>query len=167
MKRFMTVAAVLVTGVLAVAGCAADGGTGTAITASPTPTASPTLTASPATTTVACNGTPLILGKGFPEVQGTSGNVELWGLIFGPVPMPHGKEQKIVWRMTGEGPLEIKATLPDGTSAKRVWLEEHGGSSWQRPGYEWGTGFVFPKRGCWKVELKRTRGEGHFWLPVK
>jgi hypothetical protein len=116
---------------------------------------------------VVCGETQLLLGGGFPEVRGTSQDVELWGLIFGPVPMAHSKEQKIVWRMTGEGPLKIKATHRDGTPAKLVWLEEHGGSSWQRPGYEWGTGFVFPKPGCWKVELKRTSGEGHFWLSVK
>ncbi|MFC5834027.1 hypothetical protein [Nonomuraea insulae] len=83
-------------------------------------------------------------------------------------PLKRGAQIKIVWRMTGEGPLHVKATLPDGTAAKRAWgPEEHGGSSWQKPGQEWGTGLVFPKPGCWKVELTRTRGSGHVWLPVK
>ncbi|MGW0804879.1 hypothetical protein [Nonomuraea sp. NPDC002799] len=87
---------------------------------------------------------------------------------MGKPPLPRGKEVKIVWRMTGEGPLRVTGTLPDGTSAKLVWgPEEHGGSNWERPGQEWGTGFVFPKRGCWKIELTRTRGSGHVWLLVR
>jgi hypothetical protein len=58
--------------------------------------------------------------------------------------------------------------LPDGTRAK-PWFgpEEHGGSTWRRPGEEWGTGFVFPKAGCYRVEVTRTRGSGYLWLPVK
>ncbi|MGN9838432.1 hypothetical protein ACTMTI_09970 [Nonomuraea sp. H19] len=124
---------------------------------------------SPVVTGAGCNGTPVFLGDGFPEVRGTARDAELWGLLFTPPPpLPRGEEIKIVWRMTGEGPPQIRATLPDGTAAKLVWgPEEHGGSSWRRPGQEWGTGFVFPKRGCWKIELTRTRGSGHVWLPVR
>ncbi|GAA3672343.1 hypothetical protein GCM10022224_040750 [Nonomuraea antimicrobica] len=124
---------------------------------------------SPTGTGVGCNGTPVFLGNGFPEVRGTARDAELWGLLFvGRPPLERGDEVKIVWRMTGEGPLRIRATLPDGTAAKLVWgPEEHGGSTWRRPGQEWGTGFVFPKGGCWKVELVRTRGSGHVWLPVQ
>ncbi|MFB9204242.1 hypothetical protein ACIBIZ_03695 [Nonomuraea spiralis] len=69
--------------------------------------------------------------------------------------------------MTGEGPLTVRASLPDGTTARLDWgPEEHDGSTWHRPGDEWGTGIVFPKRGCWRIELSRTRGTGHLWLPV-
>ncbi|MEV4172279.1 hypothetical protein [Nonomuraea sp. NPDC049709] len=103
-------------------------------------------------------------------MKGEARDAELWGLLFlrAPPPLPRGEEVKIVWRMTGEGPLRVRATLADGTAAKPAWgPEEHGGSSWRRPGQEWGTGFVFPKRGCWKVELTRTRGSGHVWLSVK
>ncbi|MGP3914499.1 hypothetical protein [Nonomuraea sp. 10N515B] len=117
-----------------------------------------------------CNGTSVFLGQGFPEVRGTSADAELWGLLFAkaPPPLPHGEEIKIVWRMTGEGPLQVKATLPDGTQARLAWgPQQHGGSTWRRPGQEWGTGFVFPKRGCWKIELTRTRGSGHAWIPVR
>ncbi|MEO3790963.1 hypothetical protein ABGB14_12150 [Nonomuraea sp. B10E15] len=107
-------------------------------------------------------------GGGFPEVQGTAQDAELWGLLFvKKTPLHHGDEIKIVWRMTGEGPLRVKATLPGGAAATLVWgPEEHGGSTWRRPGQEWGTGFVFPEPGCWKVELTRTRGSGHVWLAV-
>ena len=116
-----------------------------------------------------CNGTPVFLGEGFPEVRGTAAGAELWGLLFvGPPPLSRDKEIKIVWRMTGEGPLRVRATLPDGRTARLAWgPEQHGGSTWRRPGQEWGTGFVFPKAGCWKVELTRTSGSGHAWLLVK
>ncbi|MEU6790248.1 hypothetical protein ABZ907_00995 [Nonomuraea wenchangensis] len=102
-------------------------------------------------------------------MRGTGEGVELWGLLFGEVPVRRGVEVKIVWRMTGEGPLrKVEATLPDGARARLAWgPEEHGGSNWQRPGQEWGTGFVFPERGCWKVELTRDRGKGHIWLRVR
>jgi hypothetical protein len=106
-------------------------------------------------------------GTGMPDVRGVAQDAELWALPFAPLPFTRGKEIKIVWRMTGEGPLEIGATLPDGTRAKRVWGPEgHSGSNWQRPGEEWGTGFVFPKAGCWRLHLTRTTGAGDVWFPV-
>ena len=140
--------------------------------ASRTPTLSQTTVAgtpTPATTKAACHGTSVITqSDGFPEVRGASGDAEVWGLLFAPVPFKRGKEVKIVWRMTGEGPLKVTAALADGTRAKPTFgPEQHGGSSWHRPGEEWGTGFVFPKAGCYRVDLTRTRGSGHLWLPVK
>ena len=166
--RLWTIGAVLILAT----GCA--GGTTGATTPSPGVTAptgtttAPSVTPSPVTTGVACHGTPLFTGAGFPEVQGTARDAELWGLLFSPVPFKRKKEIKIVWRMTGEGPLKAVATLPDGTRAKLAWgPEQHGGSTWHRPGDEWGTGFAFPKAGCWKIELSRTRGSGTVWLPVK
>lgn len=170
-----------------VGGCAGGGGSGegaarasgTARSAGESGTAAPegspaaVPSASGATPVVSegkgCNGTPVFLGEGFPEVRGTAQGAELWGLLFvGQPPLSRKKEIKIVWRMTGEGPLRVRATLPDGSTAKLAWgPEQHGGSNWRRPGQEWGTGFVFPKPGCWKVELTRTSGSGHAWLLVK
>ncbi|HLU71997.1 MAG TPA: hypothetical protein VKZ82_07440 [Nonomuraea sp.] len=114
-----------------------------------------------------CNGTELLTpSEGFPEVRGSAEDAELWGLLFGEVPFKAGTEVKVVWRMTGDGPVEASATGPGGKRAKLVWLQEHGGSSWRRPGDEWGTGWVFPEPGCWKVELSRTKGSGYAWLRV-
>ncbi|WP_433511769.1 hypothetical protein ACQP2T_49620 [Nonomuraea sp. CA-143628] len=136
---------------------------------SPTETPAVSQEPTPATTRVACHGTPLFINPdGFPEVRGTSQDAEVWGLLFAPVPFGRGKEVKIVWRMTGEGPLKVTAALPDGTRAKPTFgPEQHTGSSWRRPGEEWGTGFVFPKAGCYRVDLTRARGSGHLWLPVR
>ncbi|MBB6555084.1 hypothetical protein [Nonomuraea rubra] len=175
--------AVVVTVVVAGGGCAGgvpagDGAAGTAggMRTSPqaaggeaSPGATGGVEARSRATGAGCNGTSVFEGDGFPEVRGTARDAELWGLLFvRATPLRAGDEVKIVWRMTGEGPLRIRAVHPDGTAAERVWgPEEHGGSSWRRPGQEWGTGFVFPKPGCWKVELSRSRGSGHVWLPVR
>jgi hypothetical protein len=104
-------------------------------------------------------------GTGLIEVHGTARGAELWGLVFAAVPLPVGQEVKIVWRMTGDGPLQISVTRSDGTPARRTFgPEEHGGSTWNRPGQEWGTGFVFPKAGCWDFHLARASGAGDVWL---
>jgi hypothetical protein len=104
-------------------------------------------------------------GTGLIEVHGTARGAELWGLVFAPVPLPVGEEVKIVWRMTGDGPLRIGATRSDGTQARRTFgPEEHGGSTWDRPGQEWGTAFVLSKAGCWNFHLARTLGVGDVWL---
>jgi hypothetical protein len=102
---------------------------------------------------------------GFVEVRGSARGATLWGLVFARVPLPVGEEVKIVWRMTGSGPLRVAATLSDGTPAGRTFgPEAHSGSNWKRPGDEWGTGFVFPKAGCWDLHLARASGSGDVWL---
>ncbi len=87
---------------------------------------------------------------------------ELWALLFFDKAQAQ-QDLKIVWRITGTGsPFTIKAQHTDGTIVKPIWGPEyHGGSSWQRPGDEWGTGFNFPKPGCWTltVTLGKTIGE--------
>jgi hypothetical protein len=107
-------------------------------------------------------------GIGPGEVLGTGHGAELWALLFTTVPLPVGKRVKIAWRMTGSGPLRIAARNADGTPAKQWFApERHGGSSWHRPGDEWGTGFVLTKRGCWGFHLTRTEGAGDVWLPAR
>jgi len=102
------------------------------------------------------------------EVRGTGHGAELWALLFTTVPLPVGKRVKIAWRMTGSGPLRIAARSADGTPAKQWFApERHGGSSWHRPGDEWGTGFILTKRGCWGFHLTRTEGAGDVWLPAR
>ncbi|OPG04226.1 hypothetical protein B1L11_38145 [Microbispora sp. GKU 823] len=115
-----------------------------------------------------CERTAGSTANALPEVRGTGRGAEVWGLMFAPLPFSAGREVKIVWRMTGEGPLRVTAALPDGTVARLTWgPEAHGGSTWHRPGQEWGTGFVFPKPGCWEITLTRDRGSGTVWLPVR
>lgn len=77
------------------------------------------------------------------------------------------QEIKVVWRMTGSGDLSINATGPDGKVLKPEWgPESHGSSNWDRPGDEWGTGWVFPSAGCWTINATRTNGSGYLVLRV-
>jgi hypothetical protein len=94
---------------------------------------------------------------------------QLWGLALGPgyVPPRAGDELKIVWRMTGKGPLRIAFTAPDGGQQPLVFgPEAHSQSSYHRPGDEWGTGFRFVTHGCWHIHLARIGSSADVWLNV-
>jgi len=99
----------------------------------------------------------------FPEIQATMKSTgEIWALLF--FDQAHAKQEaKIVWRITGTGKqFDITAQHEDGTIIHPIWGPEyHGGSNWERPGEEWGTGFNFPEPGCWTltVTLGATTGE--------
>jgi hypothetical protein len=107
-------------------------------------------------------------GSGPPmEVRGEAEGAELWALVFGNLPLRADKRVKIVWRMTGSGPLKLGAEGPDGERIRPAEEpQEHAGSTWHRPGEEWGSVFVFPKAGCWTVRATRgpMRGEVRFWV---
>lgn len=90
--------------------------------------------------------------------------LEVWALFFNTWPLPPGEavripvdeEVKIVWRSTGDGAFTIEAGGPDGMSVEPVWGPDvHGSSNWERPGQEWGTGWIFPATGCWTFEVSR------------
>jgi hypothetical protein len=104
------------------------------------------------------------------EIRGTSSNGQLWGLALGPghVPPRAGDELKIVWRMTGTGPMHVTFSAPDGTRRALVFgpVAHTGGSSYQRPGDEWGTEFRFSSSGCWHIHLTRADTSGDVWLSI-
>ncbi|AVT38983.1 hypothetical protein [Plantactinospora sp. BB1] len=84
-----------------------------------------------------------------------------WALLFprGGPSLHSGREEKIVWRMTGSGSFSVQATGPDGVTVEPVWgPTRHDGSTWTRPGDEWGTGWNFPAAGCWTVRASRSSG---------
>jgi predicted acetyltransferase len=104
------------------------------------------------------------------EIQGATRHGSLFGLLFGErVPPRAGDELKIVWRMTGKGPLKVSFTAPSGKrKALAFGPVAHGaGSSYQRPGDEWGTGFRFDTSGCWHIRLTRSDNVGDVWLDVR
>jgi hypothetical protein len=87
---------------------------------------------------------------------------EVWALFFNTWPLPPGEavripvneEVKIVWRSTGDGSFTIHAEGPEGESIEPAWgPDPHGSSNWERPGKEWGTGWVFPSTGCWTFDV--------------
>ena len=105
----------------------------------------------------------------FAEIQGTmNSDGELWALLF--FEEAHANEDlKIAWRITGTGEeFQAEAQNEDGTiTALPVWGPEyHGGSSWERPGQEWGTGFSFPEPGCWTIKVTRGATTGEIMLDV-
>jgi hypothetical protein len=100
------------------------------------------------------------------EVRGTSASAEIYGLIMA-ASLRVGDEIKIVWRMTGTGDLAITATGPSGRSVPlRFGPEPHGGSTYERPGDEWGSGYLFDESGCWHLHLERLASAGDVWLEV-
>jgi hypothetical protein len=93
-----------------------------------------------------------IQGARIPTRHGT-----IWSLAFGPVPTKVGHQLKVVWRVTGSGPLKIQFTNPAG---KRKRLEAgptiHTSSNFNHPGDEYGTVFRFDQPGCWTIKLSRS-----------
>lgn len=108
-----------------------------------------------------------LINTGLPELHGKASHGELWALVFRPLPIHAGEETKIVWRMTGSGLFRIDARNPEGAAALLTFgPEQHSGSTWQRPGQEWGTGFIFPYPGCWRIHAERDDASGDVDLVV-
>ena len=104
---------------------------------------------------------------GLPQAGVDSSQGSLWALFFDSVPPPAGKEIKIVWRMTGTGPFAFDVSDSQGSLAPLAWgPEPHGGSNWEHPGDEVGTGIAFPHAGCWRIQVSRSRAQGELWLSV-
>ena len=89
------------------------------------------------------------------EQQGNGSNVTLWALFFAQR-VTVGQELKVAWRMTGSGDFAMTAAGPGGAELKPSWgPEAHSGSTFRKPGEEWGTGWVFPAAGCWTFTASR------------
>lgn len=119
---------------------------------------------------IACQPSPKQTDQsGFPEIQGMmQSDGEMWALLFFDQAQTN-KDEKIVWRITGDG-MDFSAVAHDesGTVIEPVWGPEyHGGSTWHRPGQEWGTGFNFPTPGCWTIRVARGTTVGEIRLAVK
>ena len=124
----------------------------------------------PAPTRSACaTATRFGVGGAANEIRGVSRDAQLWGLALGPghVPPRTGDELKIVWRMTGTGPLRVSFTAPTGRAQPLLFgPDAHTGSSYHRPGDEWGTGFRFTASGCWHMHFARDDTSADVWLNV-
>jgi hypothetical protein len=108
------------------------------------------------------------------EARGTATAGDLWARFFARLAGGHsavlssvvGKETKIVWRLLGTGDAEFTALAPSGGELRPAWVSRHEGSSWTRPGDEWGTGFVFSETGCWQIRAQRADVRGDLWVAV-
>lgn len=120
------------------------------------------------TTQTTCQPSPILKSKNdFLEIQGSmKSDGEMWALLFFETARTN-EDQKIVWRITGEcDQFHAQAQSEDGILLTPIWAEYHGGSNWQRPGQEWGTGFNFPEPGCWKITVTRGETTGEIALEV-
>jgi hypothetical protein len=159
--RVLCVAVAALVG-LGLAGCSGSGD-------DTAPTTDPTIvTTVPAAERPCAERTPMAAGD-LPEVQGIATDATVYGLVF-PLhdgPFVVGDQVKIVWRMTGSGPISITSTSPSGTPGTLTFGPEfHSGSSYDRPGAEWGAGFLFDQAGCWQIHLQREVGAGDAWFEV-
>ena len=105
--------------------------------------------------------------NGFREIQGDMHSEgEVWALLF--FETAHANEDaKIIWRITGEeDTFDAQAQSEQGIILQPIWKEYHGGSNWERPGQEWGTGFNFPEPGCWTIKVTRGKTTGTISLEV-
>ena len=88
-------------------------------------------------------------------------------MLAGPSPARVNEAVKIVWRMTGSGPLRLSAVSPAGRTVRLQWGPDwHLSSSFHRPGEEWGAGYRFVSPGCWRLHAQRTVGEADALLYV-
>jgi hypothetical protein len=104
-----------------------------------------------------------------PQVEGAGHGATLWGLLMFPHPLPArvGDQEKIVWRMTGTGMLTLAAISPDGKHHRLAWgPDAHSGSNWDKPGDEWGAGYVFTTPGCWDLRAIRGDAIADAWIQV-
>jgi hypothetical protein len=108
--------------------------------------------------------TPTLNEDGSFEADASGG--EVTALVFGSLPPRTDSELKIVWRVTGEGELQVSAERPDGSAGVLAFgPEAHPASNFSRPGDEWGTGFRFDASGCWHIDVQR--GGVHARVPVQ
>jgi hypothetical protein len=110
------------------------------------------------------------------EARGIATSGDLWALFFVRFTSEHtavlsssilGQRTKIVWRMRGSGDAGYTAIAPNGAHVPPATVQFHGGSSWTRPGDEWGTEFVFPQPGCWQLHAQRSDVAGDLWLLIR
>ena len=102
------------------------------------------------------SATPVYLETQGPVVVTTVDGLTVSGLMQARSVPPRRGDVKIVWRVTGRGSLRLGSTAPNGRPGRLVFgPEPHGGSSFDAPGDEWGSGFSFSEPGCWRVEIVR------------
>jgi hypothetical protein len=109
------------------------------------------------------------------EVFGTAVGAQLWALgatapggDSAALDNVIGEQKKIIFRMTSGVPRDFYAIAPDGNRVPPVWgPDPHIGSNWNRPGSEWGAGFVFTQPGCWQIHAGSSPAQGDVWLSIR
>ena len=104
------------------------------------------------------------------EVYGTAKGGTVWAWFMEAYPPRAGIEDKTVWRLDGAnafGSPTFTLVGPAGQPGRLSWgPEEHLGSTWNRPGHEFGTGLLFPAVGCWEVHVAVGQLTGDVYVVV-
>jgi hypothetical protein len=109
------------------------------------------------------------------EREGTAHHGTLWAYLMPTTGLPirSGQDTKIVWRYSiphpaGDASISFSARDTNGTAAILTFGPTgHGDSNWNRPGYEVGTGFLFPEAGCWDIHADAVGMSGDLFLVVE
>jgi len=113
--------------------------------------------------------TPIQMGPNGPVAQGSASGGQFWAIMSFPSSGTVDDGEKFVLRMTGSGPLNVTAVGPGGevvTPTQGPILHSAGSSSWNAPGDEWGSGWVFDEPGCWDMHAVRGNVTGDIWFNV-
>ncbi len=125
-------------------------------------------------------------GRPNPDARADSADdIEVWGLFYPatvgelegePVAIDATdmgldspiRETKIVWRATGETEdFAVIGRSPSGDLVEPIWQKRHTDSLWERPGDEWGTGWVLTEPGCWTFVITRDAASAEFTIEVR
>ncbi len=103
-------------------------------------------------------------------MYGTATGGTVWAWFMAAYPPTAGTEDKTVWRLDGIEAFGQPTFALVGQAGQHGQLtfgpEEHLGSSWNRPGHEFGTGLLFPAAGCWDVHVTLGRLVGDIYVVV-
>lgn len=94
-----------------------------------------------------------------------SDGLDGWVLLLGGTPLSVDEPVKVIWKVGSGSEPGMVGVGPRGEEIEPMFLNEQGGSPWDRPGdLEWGTGWTFPQASCW--ELRVTRGDASAGVEV-
>lgn len=151
-------------------GCAPPGTSPTGFS-SPSPTQASSTPAPPVGPLGAAGCRPVSPPGAFAgEVYATATGGTVWAWFMAAYPPRAGIEDKTVWRLNGPGASGAPTFVLVGPAGQRGRLnwgpDVHFGSSWNRPGAEFGTGLFFPAKGCWDVRVAVGQVSGDVYVLV-
>jgi hypothetical protein len=104
------------------------------------------------------------------EVYGTATGGTVWAWFMAGYPPQAGIEDKTLWRLDGPGASgapKFALVGPASQTGRLNWGPEmHISSNWNRPGFEFGTGLLFPSAGCWDVHVTAGQLTGDVYVVV-
>jgi hypothetical protein len=133
------------------------------------PPPSPSDTIAPSQRTGPAEQTCPDTAAGGPTIRdGTGHGVQLTVMLFPTQPeLTASKELKIVFRLTGDMDVTVRAVGPGDRVITPAWGPEwHGGSNFNAPGNEFGAGWQFTAPGCWDIQVTNRAGTADLVLRV-